>query len=170
VLVAGKALGGGYPLAAVLAPAATMQGWQAAAPLSGETLHSATFYAHPVACAAALATLDILADEALVERAERVGALLHEGLGQLASAYPDLVREVRGKAMMAGLVLDTPHRVLEVTRAALARGLIVLPGGYEGDVLSLSPALTIDERQLAWGLSVLDHVLHERAPGHETPG
>jgi len=170
VLVTGKALGGGYPLAAVLAPAATMQGWQAAAPLSGETLHSATFYAHPVACAAALATLDILADEALVERAERTGALLHEGLGQLAAAYPDLVREVRGKGMMAGLVLDTPHRVLDVTRAALARGLIVMPGGYEGDVLSLSPALTIDERQLAWGMSVLDHVLHERAPGHGTSG
>ena len=165
----GKALGGGFPLAAVLMRTDAAQGWQAAAPPSGETLHAATFYAHPVACAAALATLDVIADEDLVARAESLGTALHEALAQLAAAYPDLVREVRGKGLMAGLVLDTPFRVLEVTAACLAQGLIVLPGGYEGDVLSLSPAFTIDERQLAWGLSVLDHVLHARAPGHD-PG
>jgi 4-aminobutyrate aminotransferase-like enzyme len=162
----GKALGGGYPLAAVLMRADAAQGWQAAAPVSGETLHSATFYAHPVACAAALAALDVIADEDLVTRAEILGTALHESLAQIAGAYPDLVREVRGLGMMAGLVLDSPKRVHEVVAACLALGLILLPGGYEGDTLSFSPALTIDERQLAWGLSLLDHVLHERAPGH----
>jgi 4-aminobutyrate aminotransferase-like enzyme len=166
LLCCGKALGGGFPLAAVLMRADAAQGWQAAAPLSGETLHASTFYAHPVACAAALATLDVIEDEGLVARAEALGAALHEGLAQLAAAYPDLVREVRGLGLMAGLVLDTPHRVMEVTAACLQAGLIVLPGGYEGDVLSLSPPLTLDERQLAWGLSTLDRVLHDRAPGH----
>jgi 4-aminobutyrate aminotransferase-like enzyme len=68
--------------------------------------------------------------------------------------------------MLAGLVLDSPHRVVDVTAACLAAGLIVLPGGYEGDVLSLTPPLTLDPRQLAWGLSVIDHVLHARAPKH----
>jgi 4-aminobutyrate aminotransferase-like enzyme len=162
----GKALGGGFPLAAVLMRKDAAQGWQAAAPLSGETLHSATFYAHPVACAAALAALDVIEEEDLVTRAETLGVTLHEGLAQLAGAYPDLVREVRGLGMMAGLVLDSPKRVHEVVAACLALGLILLPGGYEGDTLSFSPALTIDERQLAWGLSLLDHVLHERAPSH----
>ena len=52
LLCAGKALGGGWPLAAVLMREAHAGAWQAAAPWSGETLHSATFYAHPVACAA----------------------------------------------------------------------------------------------------------------------
>ncbi len=161
----GKALGGGHPLAAVLMRAAHAEAWQAAAPWSGETLHSATFYAHPVACAAALAALDVIADEELVDRAATLGARLHEGLAQLALAYPDQVREVRGKGMMAGLVLATPELVLAVTREALAEGLIVLPGAYEGDMLAFSPPWTLDERQLAWGLSVLDHVLHARA-GH----
>lgn len=166
LLCVGKALGGGFPLAAVLLRAGAAERWQEYAPPSGETLHSSTFYAHPVACRAALATLDVIANERLVERGESMGALLHAGLAQLAQAYPDLVREVRGKGMMAGLVLDGPRRVHDVVGACLALGLILLPGGYEGDVLSFSPALTIDERQLAWGLSVLDHVLHERAPSH----
>ena len=162
----GKALGGGFPLAAVLMRPDAAAAWQSAAPVSGETLHASTFYAHPVVCAAALASLHVLAEDGLVARAETLGTRLHEGLAQLAAAYPDLVREVRGIGMLAGLVLDSPHRVGEVTAACLAAGLIVLPGGYEGDVLSMTPPLTIDERQLAWGLSVLDHVLHARAPRH----
>jgi 4-aminobutyrate aminotransferase-like enzyme len=166
----GKALGGGLPLAAVLVRRAHAEAWQSAAPVSGETLHSATFYAHPLACAAALAALDVLDDEDLVTRAEIVGERLHEALGQMAGAYPDLVREVRGRGMMAGLVLDSPRRVHEIVAACLADGLIVLPGGYEGDVLSLAPAFTIDERQMAWGLSVIDHALHARAPGPATDG
>ena len=161
----GKALGGGHPLAAVLVRAAHGDAWQAAAPWSGETLHAATFYAHPVACAAALAALDEIEEEDLVERCASLGVRLHEGLAQLALAYPDQVREVRGKGLLAGLVLATPELVLAVTREALAEGLIVLPGAYEGDMIALSPAWTIDEGQLAWGLSVLDHVLHARA-GH----
>jgi acetylornithine/succinyldiaminopimelate/putrescine aminotransferase len=67
--------------------------------------------------------------------------------------------------MLAGLVLASSALALEVTREALAAGLIVLPGAIEGDTLALSPPWTIDERQLAWGLSVLDHLLHARA-GH----
>ena len=166
VVCCGKALGGGFPLAAVLMRPDAAAAWQSAAPVSGETLHASTFYAHPVACAAALATLEVIESEDLVARAESLGARLHEGLAQLAAAYPDLVREVRGKGLLAGLVLDSSKRVHEVASACLAAGLIVLPGGYEGDVVSMTPALTIEEPQLAWGLSVLDEVLHARAPHH----
>ncbi len=161
----GKALGGGMPLAAVLMHAADADAWQAAAPWSGETLHASTFYAHPIACAAALAALDVIDDEGLVERCATLGVRLHEGLAQIALAYPDLVREVRGRGMLAGLVLASSGLALEITHEALAAGLIVLPGAIEGDTLALSPPWTIDERQLAWGLSVLDHLLHARA-GH----
>jgi 4-aminobutyrate aminotransferase-like enzyme len=166
LIVAGKALGGGHPLAAVLTRASHADAWQAAAPWSGETLHAATFYAHPVACAAALAALDVIAEEELVDRCATLGERLHEGLAQLALAYPDLVREVRGKGMMAGLVVATPALALQVVSAALDEGLILLPGAMEGDTIAFSPPWTIDERQLAWGLSVIDHVLHARA-GHE---
>ncbi len=166
VVCVGKALGGGMPLAAVLMHAADADAWQAAAPWSGETLHASTFYAHPIACAAALAALDVIDDEGLVERCAVVGTRLHEGLAQLALAYPDLVREVRGRGMLAGLVLASSGLALEITHEALAAGLIVLPGAIEGDTLTLSPPWTIDERQLAWGLSVLDHLLHARA-GHD---
>jgi 4-aminobutyrate aminotransferase-like enzyme len=161
VLVCGKALGGGWPIAAVLAPARVMDAWRAAAPESGEAPHAQTFYAHPVACAAALATLEVLRDEALVERAASLGAKLHEGLAQLAAIYPEVAREVRGKGLAAGLVLDSPARVHTVTRALLENGVIALPGGYEGDVLSFSPPFTLADEQLAWALAVLDHALHD---------
>jgi len=168
MVCAGKALGGGHPLAAVLLRAAHADAWQAATPWSGETLHSSTFYAHPVACAAALAALDVIAEEDLVDRCATLGLRLHEGLAQLALAYPDQVREVRGKGMIAGLVLAAPDLVHAVIAECLAEGLILLPGAYEGDMIALSPPWTIDERQLAWGLSVLDHMLHARA-GHDAP-
>jgi 4-aminobutyrate aminotransferase/(S)-3-amino-2-methylpropionate transaminase len=164
VLVCGKALGGGWPIAAVLAPARVSEAWRAAAPESGETPHAATFYAHPVACAAALATLDALRDESLIERAASLGSRLHEGFAQLAATYPDVVREVRGKGLAAGLVLDSPARVGAVARALLESGVIALPGGYEGDVLSSSPPYTLADEQLAWALAVIDHVLHDASP------
>ncbi len=164
VLVCGKALGGGWPIAAVLAPAKITDAWRTATPESGETPHAATFYAHPVACAAALATLDVLRDEALIDRAASLGTRFHEGLAQLAATYPDVVREVRGKGLAAGLVLDSPSRVETVTRALLAAGVIALPGGYEGDVLSFSPPLTLADEQLAWALAVIDHALHDASP------
>src|SRR5262249_6998184 len=88
-LVTGKALGGGVRVGAVLVRAAHAEAWQAAAPVSGETLHAATFYAHPLACAAALASLDVIEGEDLPARAETLGAGLHEGLAGLAAAYPD---------------------------------------------------------------------------------
>jgi 4-aminobutyrate aminotransferase-like enzyme len=164
VLVCGKALGGGWPIAAVIARANAMDAWRAATPESGETPHAATFYAHPVACAAALATLDVLRDEDLIARAASLGARLHEGLAQLAAMYPDVVRELRGKGLAAGLVLDSPARVDALTRALLAAGVIALPGGYEGDVLSFSPPFTLADEQLAWALAVLDHALHDEKP------
>jgi 4-aminobutyrate aminotransferase-like enzyme len=133
--------------------------WDAAHPISGETPHSSTFYAHPIACAAALATLDVLEEESLVVRAQELGSTLAEGLAELARTHPDAVREVRGRGLLAGLVLATPALVHHVVRHALAEGVIVLPSGMEGDVISFSPPFTMDTRQLAWALAVLDGIL-----------
>ncbi|MGH7725172.1 MAG: aspartate aminotransferase family protein [Candidatus Eiseniibacteriota bacterium] len=165
LLCLGKALGGGYPIAAVLMRGAFAAAWDAAHPISGETPHSSTFYAHPIACAAALATLDVLEEESLVVRAQELGTTLAEGLAELARSHPDAVREVRGRGLLAGLVLATPALVHHVARHALARGVIVLPSGMEGDVLSFSPPFTLDPRQLAWALAVLDEILSQIVAG-----
>ena len=155
----GKALGGGFPLAAVLAPANIASAWQSAAPYSGETLQAATFHAHPVACAAALAALELLEDPAVRAHADELATSLHEGLAQLAAVHGEVVREVRGRGLMATLVLDSPYRVTTVASRCLDAGLILLPGAYEGDGLALTPAFTMDPGQLAWGLAVLDGAL-----------
>ncbi len=165
LLCCGKALGGGYPLSAVLMRGAFGEAWDAAAPVSGETPHSATFYAHPVACAAALATLDVIEQEQLIPRAQSLGAQLAEGLSALASAHPDAVREVRGLGLLAGLVLASPALVHHLVRHALGEGIILLASGMEGDVVSFSPPFTLDPRQLAWALAVLDGILAQIVAG-----
>ena len=164
LLCCGKALGGGFPLAAVLAPANVASAWQAAAPYSGETLQAATFHAHPVACAAALAALELLEDANVIAQAQTLAAALHEGLAQIAAVHSELVREVRGRGLLAALVLDSPRHATDIASACLAAGLIVLPGGYESDTLALTPAYTADPAQIAWGLSVLDEALAAFAP------
>ncbi|MGB6335647.1 MAG: aspartate aminotransferase family protein, partial [Thermoanaerobaculia bacterium] len=77
VLCCGKALGGGMPIAATVGRREVLAAWRT----SGEALHTATFIAHPAACAAALEVLEILADDKLPQRAARLGSALEQRLG-----------------------------------------------------------------------------------------
>jgi 4-aminobutyrate aminotransferase/(S)-3-amino-2-methylpropionate transaminase len=144
----GKGLGGGLPMSACIGSSRAMQGWGAH---GGTTIHTATHFGAPLACAAAVATLDVLRDERLPERAGAVGARWRETLGErlLSHGARDdrghRVVEVRGRGLMVGLVLDGgAGAALAVARRLLGRGYIVLTGGREGDVLTLTPPLTID--------------------------
>ena len=100
----GKALGGGYPLSACLGKAAVMDAWPESA---GEALHTSTFLGHPVACAAALAFLDLVEDERLDQRAARMGKRLVARLGEELSDVPH-VAGVRGLGLLAGIEISGP--------------------------------------------------------------
>lgn len=153
LLCIGKALGGGLPISACIGTKEVMAAWGAH---GGSTIHTATHFGFPLACATALATLKALRDDDLPVRARYVGSrFLHTlevgtaGLG---------VREVRGKGLLVGIELEGgAARALSVSRKLLERGYIVLTGGVAGDVLTLTPPLRIEEALLsAFGEALSD--------------
>ena len=140
----GKGLGGGLPISACIGRAGAMAAWGAH---GGTTIHTATHFGAPPACAAALATLAALEDGGLAVRSRDVGARWAERLrGTLEGCG---VTEVRGRGLMIGVELEGgAARALSVMRRLLQRGWIVLTGGVAGDVLTLTPPLDIDETLL----------------------
>ena len=153
LICCGKALGGGMPIAAVLAPADVFASW----PKDGEALHTGTFVAHPLACAAALATLEVIASEKLVERARLLGEWVSSWLTAL-DLPKDLV-EVRGRGLLFGLEFSSAAAAAAFQRRSLQRGILLLAGGPEGRVAQLVPPLTITERQLDAALGLLEQAL-----------
>jgi 4-aminobutyrate aminotransferase / (S)-3-amino-2-methylpropionate transaminase / 5-aminovalerate transaminase len=154
LLCCGKALGGGLPIAAAIGRRALMESWAH----EGEARHTATFVAHPVACAAALATLDVLESEALAERA----AVLGEQLGRRLAGWPDrcaAVSAVRGRGLLWGVEMESRHDAARLVDAALALGVLLLSGGPEGRVVQIAPPLSIAEPQLDLAISLLDRAL-----------
>jgi 4-aminobutyrate aminotransferase-like enzyme len=155
VLCCGKALGGGLPIAAVVARRELFRPWQT----SGEALHTSTFLAHPLACAAALAALDVLAAEDLPARADRLAAPLGARLTAWARRFPEAIDEVRGRGLLWGIAFRTAAAARRFTALAMQRGVLLLAGGPEGRVAQLVPPLTIDEPLLDAALAILESCL-----------
>lgn len=136
----GKGLGGGLPLSAVIGRRDVMAAWRQ----KDEVVHTSTFAGAPLACATALATLDVLGREALPERAARIGAWLRERLTAALSFAPEV--EVRGAGLMIGVDLGKrPGAAVGVVRGLLERGYISTTGGGKRETLVLTPPLVIDE-------------------------
>ncbi|TAM58883.1 aspartate aminotransferase family protein [bacterium] len=158
LLCVGKALAGGFPIAACVGSNAVMEAW----PLStGEALHTSTYLGNPMACAAALATLEVVASEDLPARARALGDVIAARLEPLRGLTH--VRDVRGRGAMWGVEVDAPARAVAATEEALRRGVIVLPSGARGEVVSITPPLIIDRADLDAALTVLCDVLRGHA-------
>src|SRR5690606_32986217 len=164
-----KSLGSGMPIAAVIGRADVMD-----APHPGGL--GGTYSGNPLACAAALATLDEIASEAFLARARAVGERLRARLQEIAARHPS-VGDVRGLGPMLAVefVKDEaktpwPELVLEVTRQALARGVIVIRAGLYANCLRFLPPLNITDAQIDEALAVVDEAISaaERALGKET--
>jgi 4-aminobutyrate aminotransferase-like enzyme len=147
LLCCGKGLGGGLPIAAVIGGAGLMNAWRT----DGEALHTGTFVAHPLACAAALATLDVLADERLVARAEALGETIRATLSRVLPAGVAL----RGRGALWGLELPDAESARRLVDALRSRGLLLLRGGPAGRVVELLPPLVVTEAQLGFALAAL---------------
>lgn len=148
-----KSIAGGFPLAGIVGKTAIMDSI-APGGLGG------TYGGSPIACAAALAVLDIFEEENLLERAHTVGQLTKSYLHELAADYP-VIADVRGLgAMLAIELIDSAGKpqadlTAAIVAAARQQGLIVLSCGLYGNVLRLLMPLTIPEAQLQQGLSIL---------------
>src|SRR5262249_20157736 len=108
----------------------------------GEALHTGTFFGNPLACAAALAALDVLQRDQLCARAARSGAALRERLRERLGVR---VRDVRGVGLLIGIELGSGARALALGRALLERGYITVPAAADARVISLTPPLIIDD-------------------------
>lgn len=151
LLCVAKGLASGMPLSACVGRAEVMDAW----PVShGEALHTQTFLGHPPACAAGVACLQVLAEEKLVEHAAATGEAALRFLEERASGYPG-IREVRGRGLMIGVECVDPAQAHAATREALRRGVILLPSGADGRVLSVTPPLPIGRDALLGALEIL---------------
>jgi 4-aminobutyrate aminotransferase len=148
LLVSGKTLGGGLPLAAVTGRAELMD-----APGPGGL--GGTFGGNPIACAAAIAILDSLADAR--PRAEAIGARLWERLRAMAPAGS----EVRGLGPMVALELpaQTGEETARITAEARDKGLLLLSCGIYGNVIRILVPFAIGDEELERGLDILESCL-----------
>jgi 4-aminobutyrate aminotransferase-like enzyme len=147
----GKALTNGFPLSVCVGKAEVMdRAWSKS---EGEAIHTSTFLGHPVGCAMALAQLRELKEKKLITQASRIGKKLEK----LCQRFPIRGARFVGKGLMAGLAFDESEgpRVFAVVKDMLRRGYILLPAGEHGNVIALTPAFTITEKQLERTLRAL---------------
>ncbi len=159
LLVSGKTLGGGLPLAGVTGRAELMDAVHPGG-LGG------TFGGNPVACAAALAVLEELSSPGFRERADQIAALLRTRLDELAEKHA-LIGEVRGLGSMLALELveQSGEASKAVTVAARGKGLILLSCGLYGNVIRLLPPLSATDEELERGLAILEEALGDAGSG-----
>ncbi|KXB00050.1 hypothetical protein AKJ42_01865 [candidate division MSBL1 archaeon SCGC-AAA261C02] len=159
IICMAKALGGGFiPMGAIVAKEEVMD-WQ-------RGTHASTFGGNLVACAAAIAGLEVLEKENLDKRAEKLGEFARDRLGEMKEDYK-LIGDVRGKGLLIGIELikneKTKERATEeqekLIQTALNKGLIVFPGGRS--VIRLAPSLTIEREDLEKGLNIFEESLAE---------
>jgi 4-aminobutyrate aminotransferase len=157
VYLLAKGLGSGLPIGAIIAKESVMS-W-------GHGTHGSTFGGNPVACAAALATLDLL-EGGLMANAAAMGELLLQGLARLARSH-EIIGDVRGRGLMIGVefVKDRAtkepfeHLVHQIEMEAFKKGLLLL--GCGRSTVRMAPPLVIDRDDVDNGLRIFEEVLTE---------
>jgi 4-aminobutyrate aminotransferase len=157
IVVTAKGLASGFPLSAIAAPTALMgKAWPGS--------QGGTYGGNAVACAAAIATLDVIRDEKLVENSAERGAELIAGLREVATRHrADGARgigDVRGLGLLAGTEFVTAdgepdgETAAQVQAAAGRRGLLLLTCGAQGQVVRMIPPLVVTAEQVREGLDL----------------
>ena len=144
ILLTAKGIASGMTLGAMVARAELLEAWGAGA-------HGSTYGGNPIACAAALTTIELL-EGGLVDNAAERGRQALAELAGLRARFPELVCDVRGKGLMLGIEFDTPAHADAVQWEAFQRGLLVLECGRSS--VRMSPALIVTEAEMATGLRV----------------
>ena len=159
MLITAKGLASGYPLSAVAASRALMS---SGAPGS----QGGTYGANAVACAAALATLDVMEQEELVSHAATEGAYLFERLRTLRDSH-DCIDEVRGMGLMLGMeIVKAPgqpdgERAAALLKACEQSGLLLLRCGIHGQVVRWLPPLTASRQEIDQAVNLFQDALEE---------
>ena len=160
ILLSAKGIASGMPLGAMVARADLLESW-------GVGAHGSTYGGNPVACAAALATIDLL-EGGLIANAAARGEQALAGLRPLVDRFDGLVTDVRGKGLMLGVEFDTADHAESVQWVCFERGLLVLECGKTS--VRMSPALTVSEAEMATALAIFTDAIGAVAGRVATPG
>jgi len=145
LLCLGKGMAGGYPISVCMGKKEVMEAWGAS---KGEAIHTQTFLGNPVGCAMALACMEVIDSENLVEKSQKKGQWLENRLKKRGT--------LRGRGLMRGL--EVPDS-LALSRGLLERGYIALPAGVQAEVLAIIPPLNVHPDQLAGFCDALEDLL-----------
>ena len=160
IVTMGKPMGNGHPVAAVITRRELTERF------AETTEWFSTFGGNPVACAAALAVLDVIEDERLIERAARVGPALRAAIAALTGAHPS-IGDVRGVGLLSGVELvrdpatkePDPALASAVKNAMRERGVLVGSTGPHDNVLKVRPPLVFGEEHIPRVVEALDDSL-----------
>lgn len=159
VMVIAKSIASGFPLSAIVASQELMRKWKPGA-------HSTTFGGNPVACAAGIATLDVIREENLLANCRHMGQRLKAGVERLKSKYP-LIGDARGVGLLVGLEMivpgtnkqPNPQAVERLLTECLERGLLLYSAGVSNHVVRIFPPLIVNAEQVDEALAILDDSL-----------
>jgi 4-aminobutyrate aminotransferase len=160
----GKALGGGLPMSAVVGRPEVLD--------AATANNMYTTAGNPVGCAAALATIDVIESEGLVQQAAEIGAYLLESLRQVQPRHP-LIGDVRGLGCILGIELVRDRATREPAAIETAKtvfrcfenGLLLFYGGLYSNVLEFTPPLTLTRAEVDQGVEIIDHSLFDVEAG-----
>jgi len=161
MLVIGKSLGGGIPLSATIAKEEIIDSM-------GPLGNVSTFAATPLACAAALAVLDVFEEEKLPEHAADIGRHFMEGFKDLAEEH-EIVGNVTGKGLFIGVELVKDRKTKEpakeentlLQRKCMKRSLLYQKGGFYGNIIKIIPPLVINREEVDKSLEIFDETLKD---------
>lgn len=153
VFTSAKGLGGGVPIGAILTKS------HCDVLKAGE--HGSTFGGNPFVCGVALAVCKTLESENILTNVRSRGQQLRKGLKAIAAKYPNLCEGRRGWGLINGLVLKEGTAAIDVVKAALKEGLLVIPAGAK--VVRMVPPLIVSESEVDEALSLLDKTLSKLA-------
>jgi acetylornithine/N-succinyldiaminopimelate aminotransferase len=145
IMALAKALGGGFPVGAVLATEEAAKGMTAGT-------HGSTFGGNPLAMSAANATLDVMLAPGFFDHVKRISILLKQRLAEIKDRYPSVIAEVRGEGLLLGLQAVIPAG--ELVNAIRAEKMLTVAAG--DNVVRLLPPLIISEPEIAEGVARLE--------------
>jgi putrescine aminotransferase len=157
ILCLAKAFGGGImPAGAVIANEKVFKSW-----FPNPFMHTTTFGGNPLACAAAIATISVLIEEKLPERAEVVGEYFLEKLIEAAKGHEDKVQEIRGQGLMIGIEFHQDEIGYEVSKGMFDKGVLVAGTLINSKTIRIEPSLKISYEEVDTVVETFKEVLSQ---------
>lgn len=157
IICLAKALGGGVmPIGAIVAKEKVFKNW-----FDNPFVHTTTFGGNPLACAAAIATIDVLLEEKLPERAAKIGQYFLDGLKEAAKGHEDKVLEIRGIGLMIGIEFHKDEIGYEVSKGMFDNGVLVAGTLVNSKTIRIEPPLTISYEEVDQVIETFKKVLNE---------